>query len=581
MSEQIKITEAVIRQTIEHINPYKLQSNINRLAVISDGRPFLDEALGGQIGCYEVSALTLSDQEIRARKEVETIFHESGIPKEDIYEHPMAVFGMMRSKNPGAPTLVIGSHTDTVQKGGAFDGRAGISMMLETLRVLKEQGIELNINLLFTAFAGEESAAFGTAFLGSRALVGEITDDILDQGPPLGKTFQQVLEDRGINPNDLKTPFLTENFFGPIIGFVEGHIEQADGMRNEGFNLQINEAIAGANRQKVVLETNLKQKKEFKNPRYLKVTAQGQANHSGSTMMDSPDRKDGLVMTSYLLEKLEPLQKRLTEQGLNVELSASSVKIDGQAMSKIPGKTEITLVVDGDDPNQVEDALDILDKLVKEQNERLKEVKFQDGALLVAESLQDPISVPIYESTGILSAYSDVSKIIRKVKQTFFGLAKENAVGTVTTFDIKDGKTILQIDMRGVSEKRDEGVEDVIREIARLSEQSKIVITVDQVPGSSNPVVLDHEFADQFITVAEKYGLGPAKRSYSPAGHDAGVIAASKNVTNSGKPIPTALFFIPSEGGSHNPAEYTSPEDMKIGCQALTAFIMETASKFS
>jgi len=39
----------------------------------------------------------LSDQEIRARKEVETIFHESGIPKEDIYEHPMAVFGMMRS----------------------------------------------------------------------------------------------------------------------------------------------------------------------------------------------------------------------------------------------------------------------------------------------------------------------------------------------------------------------------------------------------------------------------------------------------------------------------------------------------
>ncbi|KKS95045.1 MAG: allantoate amidohydrolase [Candidatus Gottesmanbacteria bacterium GW2011_GWA2_43_14] len=580
MLEQRKVTEAIIRQTIENINPHNLQSNIYRLAIISGGQPFMDGALKGRSGCYEVSALTLSDQEIRARKEVGAIFQENGIPKKDIYEHPMAVFGMLRSKNPGAPTLVIGSHTDTVQKGGAFDGRAGISMMLEMLRVLKEQGIELNINILFTAFSGEESAAFGTAFLGSRALVGEITDDILDQGPPGGKTFRQVLKERGIKPDDLKTPFLTETNFGSIIGFVEGHIEQADGMRIDGVSLQVNEAIAGANRQKVVLETNLTQKKDFKNVGFLKVTAQGRANHSGSTMMNNPDRKDGLVIMSYLLENLEPLQKILTEQGLNVKLTASSIKIDGQAMSKIPGRTEIILGVDGDDPDQVEHALKQLDQLVKEQNERLQGINHKEGIFLVAESLQDQVSVPIYESTGILSAYSDVSKIIRKVKQTFFGLAKENAVGTVTTFDIKDGKTILQIDMRGVSEKRDEGVEEVIEEIEKISAQSKIESKIDQVPGSSNPVVLDHEFADQFIEVAKQYGLGQAKRSYSPAGHDAGVIAASKNITNSRKPIPTALFFIPSEGGSHNPSEYTSPEDMKIGCQALTAFVMETSSKY-
>lgn len=380
--------------------------------------------------------------------------------------------------------------------------------------------------------------------------------------------------ERGIRPDDLKTPFLTEENFGPIIGFVEGHIEQADAMRKEGVSLQINEAIAGANRQKIVLATNLRQKKNLINPRYLKVTAQGQANHSGSTMMDSPDRKDGLVMMSYLLDNLEPLQKRLIEQGFNVQLSASSIKIDGQAMSKIPGKTEIMLVIDGGDPSQVKVALEEINKLVQGQNERLP-------SSLVTESLQDPGTILIYESAEILSAYRAVSKITQRVEHTFLGLVNENAVGTVTTFEIKDGRIILQIDMRGISEKRDEGVEEVIQQIGKISAKSNIEIAISQVPGSSNPVALSHEFAQEFADVALNYGLGPVKTSYSRAGHDAGIIAASRNIQESGEPIPTILFFIPNEGGSHKASEYTSPIDMEIGCQALAAFVITLSEQYA
>lgn len=576
-------SEKIIRHTLELIKPHNLQSTIDRLAIVSGGKPFSDEVLGGHNGCYEVSALTLSDEEINARKEVRKMFGEYGLSEQDIYDHPMAVMGMLRSKNPDAPTLVIGSHTDTVQKGGAFDGRAGISMMLETLRVLKEQGVNLGINVLFTAFAGEESAAFGTAFLGSRALVGEITDEILDYPSSTGRPFRQALEERNINPDDLKKPFITEERFGPIIGFIEGHIEQADDMRNEDVTLQVNEAIAGANRQKIILKTNLKEKSNFKNPKFLKVSALGQANHSGSTMMDSPDRKDGLVMMSYLLENLESLQKRLKEQGLDVEISSSSIKINDQAMSKIPGKTEIIIGIDGDDPSKVEIALKQLDQLVKEQNEKIKEIKSQDEMLLIAESsIQDRESVPLYESGDILSAYRDVSKIIQNVEKTFLGLAEEKAVGTVTTFKINDkGETELEIDMRGISEKRDEGVEKVIQEIGRISEQSNIKTEVSQVPGSLDPGVLDHEYAEQLLNIAEKYGLGKTKRDCSGAGHDAMIMSNSKNITKSGQKIPVAHFFIPSDGGSHKPPEFTSPEDMAIGCHLQTAFIMEVSLKFS
>jgi len=50
-------------------------------------------------------------------------------------------------------------------------------------------------------------------------------------------------------------------------------------------------------------------------------------------------------------------------------------------------------------------------------------------------------------------------------------------------------------------------------------------------------------------------------RMYSGAGHDA------MNVANVG---PTAMLFVPSQDGiSHNPDEYTSPDDLATGARVL------------
>ena len=110
MIEQVATRESTIWKVIENISPFKLQSNIDRLAMASGGRPFSEQE-GGRPGCYKITALTLSTHEIDARREVASIFQETGIPETDIYEHPMAVFGMLRSKNLKAPTLVIGSRS--------------------------------------------------------------------------------------------------------------------------------------------------------------------------------------------------------------------------------------------------------------------------------------------------------------------------------------------------------------------------------------------------------------------------------------------------------------------------------------
>ncbi len=40
-----------------------------------------------------------------------------------------------------APTLLFGSHLDSVPKGGRFDGALGVMAAFEALRTVKENGI--------------------------------------------------------------------------------------------------------------------------------------------------------------------------------------------------------------------------------------------------------------------------------------------------------------------------------------------------------------------------------------------------------------------------------------------------------
>jgi N-carbamoyl-L-amino-acid hydrolase len=56
----------------------------------------------------------------------------------------------------------------------------------------------------------------------------------------------------------------------------------------------------------------------------------------------------------------------------------------------------------------------------------------------------------------------------------------------------------------------------------------------------------------------------------SGAGHDAQIMAGL---------VPTAMIFVPSANGlSHNPAEYTSPEDLVRGANVLLHATLRVAN---
>ena len=80
---------------------------------------------------------------------------------------------VLPARDPAARTLLLGSHLDSVRRGGRFDGALGVVCALEVLRAVHEAGLELPVSLEAIDFTDEEGSLIGT--FGSLALAGRLT----------------------------------------------------------------------------------------------------------------------------------------------------------------------------------------------------------------------------------------------------------------------------------------------------------------------------------------------------------------------------------------------------------------------
>jgi beta-ureidopropionase / N-carbamoyl-L-amino-acid hydrolase len=180
--------------------------------------------------------------------------------------------GVLHGRNPAAPALVTGSHTDTVESGGRFDGIVGVLGALEMVRQFAEHDIRLERDLLVLDFLGEESNEFGLSCLGSRALAGELTAAHLDrrdyQGDRLGDRYAAF----GIDPSGV---LAASAWTGtrPFHRYVELHVEQGPLLEERGVSIGVVTAIAGIER--------------------MLATFAGRPDHAGTMPMG--DRRDALV----------------------------------------------------------------------------------------------------------------------------------------------------------------------------------------------------------------------------------------------------------------------------------------------
>lgn len=180
------------------------------------------------------------------------------------------IVGRLAGLDPSAPALVTGSHTDTVDGGGRFDGVVGVLGGIEAARLLTAGRRQLRRDLLVVDFLGEESNGFGLSCLGSRAAAQELTAADLDRCDYRGVSLGRAYTDFGLDPGKLSdVPWARR----PLQAFVELHIEQGPTLEQRGLPLGIVTAITGIER--------------------FIASFAGSADHAGTTSME--DRRDAMI----------------------------------------------------------------------------------------------------------------------------------------------------------------------------------------------------------------------------------------------------------------------------------------------
>src|SRR5258708_25879021 len=93
-----------------------------------------------------------------------------------------AIGNLIGRREESGPTLLLGSHLDTVPDGGRYDGALGVIVALAVAQRVGQ--LDLPFALEIAAFADEEGARFGTAFLRSALLAGRVRAPWLEHRDP-------------------------------------------------------------------------------------------------------------------------------------------------------------------------------------------------------------------------------------------------------------------------------------------------------------------------------------------------------------------------------------------------------------
>jgi allantoate deiminase len=215
--------------------------------------------------------------------------------------------------NSDAPRLLIGSHLDTVPNAGAYDGILGVVLGVSLLSALNGRKFPFAIEVI--GFSEEEGVRFSTPFIGSRALVGTLDNEILSRQDAQGISMRSAIENFGLNPAEIIQAKIGED----VLGYLEFHIEQGPVLENIGRPLGVVEAIAGQSR--------------------LEFTFTGRANHAGTTPMNL--RYDSLAAAAEWITAVE--HKAQSTSGLVATVGAIQAKPG--AVNVIAGITKLSLDV--------------------------------------------------------------------------------------------------------------------------------------------------------------------------------------------------------------------------------------------
>lgn len=288
------------------INFERLKNNIETLSQIGSDQN------------HAISRMAFSEADLQAREWLKNQILEANL--ELCVDGAANIFGRTNAQNE-KPSVLIGSHLDTVPSGGHLDGSLGVLVGLECLRRIQEENIETEYPLEMVSFTDEEGR-FGGLF-GSQSVCGEITPDFLYNAKDLsGLSLIDAMKGCGFNAFDsLHARRKPET----IHSYLELHIEQGPVLDTLGISTGIVESISG------LFKWNLK--------------IHGFPNHAGTTPM--PMRKDAFMGVAEFSNEIPRI---LEEDGSeNSVATIGRVNLIPGSANTVPGTAEFT--IDVRDPN--------------------------------------------------------------------------------------------------------------------------------------------------------------------------------------------------------------------------------------
>jgi len=223
--------------------------------------------------------------------------------------------GRRAGKDPGKPTLLFGSHIDTVPSGGHYDGCVGSCGALEVMRTLNDQGVATEHTVEMVVWSNEEGVHYGKGLFGSRALAGLLDPGELDAVDEAGVRLADWVRRAGGDPARIAEMTPPP---GTFKAYLELHIEQGGILWQRGLPFGIVEGIVGINRYDVTIE--------------------GFANHAGTTPMDQ--RRDALIAAAQLIQTVREVVRSVPGRQVG---TVGFVHVFPGAPNVIPGRVTLPI----------------------------------------------------------------------------------------------------------------------------------------------------------------------------------------------------------------------------------------------
>lgn len=251
-----------------------------------------------------------------------------------------------------APSILIGSHLDSVPTGGKYDGALGVLAGLEVLRCLHQTGVRLPVNLEFFDFTDEEGSLI--SFFGSFAFAGLLEPQDLSNPRGGRRALLDALQRAGLREADILS---TRRDPKTVAAYLELHIEQGSELQHSHHQVGVVTKIAGI--------------------AFYKLTFKGRPDHAGTIPMD--ERLDaGLGASAFTLSVREILLNQYPDCYANI----GNVRYEPGAFNIVPEKAILSLEFRSTSPTQFE-------KLKNTILERARQEAGRYGLGLAVEFLGD------------------------------------------------------------------------------------------------------------------------------------------------------------------------------------------------